>query len=199
MPVKVSFSPSVKVSPMLMVPWLCRPMMSPAKASSAAWRSAAMKVSASAMRISLSSRTWYMRMPRLYLPEHRRMKAMRSRCCGSMFAWILNTKPVSLPSVASTSRCTASCLQRRGRVRARNAPAAPRRRNSRWPSRRTPASVCPRDSRSRRTPRCRRAPARSRRRSARRDRRGTRALPRCAVPGSRDCVPRSPRPAASYA
>ena len=36
MPVNVSFSPSVKVSPMLIVPWLCRPMMSPAKASSAA-------------------------------------------------------------------------------------------------------------------------------------------------------------------
>ncbi len=111
---KVSFSPSVNVSPILMVPWLCRPMMSPAKASSAAWRSAAMKVSASAMRISLSRRTWYMRMPRLYLPEHRRMNAMRSRCCGSMFAWILNTKPVSLPSIASTSRCTVSCLSGAG-------------------------------------------------------------------------------------
>ena len=36
-----------------------------------------------------------MRMPRVYLPEHRRMNAMRSRCTGSMFAWILNTKPVS--------------------------------------------------------------------------------------------------------
>ena len=45
------------------------------------------------------------------------MNAMRSRCCGSMFAWILKTKPVSLPSLASTSRCTVSCLQRRGRVR----------------------------------------------------------------------------------
>jgi hypothetical protein len=30
MPVKVSASPSVKESPMLIVPWLCRPMMSPA-------------------------------------------------------------------------------------------------------------------------------------------------------------------------
>ncbi len=27
------------------------------------------------------------------------MNAMRSRCCGSMFAWILNTKPVSLSSL----------------------------------------------------------------------------------------------------
>jgi hypothetical protein len=56
MPVKVSFSPSVKVSPILMVPWLCRPMMSPAQASSAALRSPAMKVSASATRTSLPSR-----------------------------------------------------------------------------------------------------------------------------------------------
>ena len=30
MPVNVSRSPSVSVSPMLIVPWLCRPMMSPA-------------------------------------------------------------------------------------------------------------------------------------------------------------------------
>src|SRR5450631_456276 len=40
-PVKVRFSPSLKVSPMLMVPWLCNPMMSPAYASSAWLRSAA--------------------------------------------------------------------------------------------------------------------------------------------------------------
>ena len=58
MPVKVSDSPSVNVSPMLIVPWLCRPMMSPAKASSACCRSAAMNVSASAIRTSLPSRTW---------------------------------------------------------------------------------------------------------------------------------------------
>ena len=30
MPVNISDSPSVKVSPMLIVPWLCSPMMSPA-------------------------------------------------------------------------------------------------------------------------------------------------------------------------
>jgi len=30
MPVNMIFSPSVSVSPMLIVPWLCRPMMSPA-------------------------------------------------------------------------------------------------------------------------------------------------------------------------
>ena len=32
------------------------------------------------------------------------MNAMRSRCFGSMFAWILNTKPVSFSSVGSTTR-----------------------------------------------------------------------------------------------
>ena len=58
---------------------------------------------------------------------------------------------------------------------------------ARWPSRRTPASACRRDSRRRRTPRCRRAPARSRRRSSPRGRRGTRAPPRCAVRRSHDC------------
>ncbi|MFA7444121.1 MAG: peptide chain release factor 3, partial [Lysobacteraceae bacterium] len=32
------------------------------------------------------------------------MKATRSRCCGSMLAWILNTKPVSFSSSGTTSR-----------------------------------------------------------------------------------------------
>ncbi|MNZ30687.1 hypothetical protein D3C78_479650 [compost metagenome] len=32
------------------------------------------------------------------------MKAMRSRCFGSMFAWILNTKPENFSSVGSTTR-----------------------------------------------------------------------------------------------
>ena len=34
-------------------------------------------------------------MPRLKVPETIRMKAIRSRCCGSMLAWTLNTKPVT--------------------------------------------------------------------------------------------------------
>ncbi len=36
------------------------------------------------------------------------MKAMRSRCAGSMFAWILNTKPVSFGSPGSTTRSRAA-------------------------------------------------------------------------------------------
>src|SRR5438046_1032800 len=32
-------------------------------------------------------------MPRAYLPAHRRRKAMRSRCAGAMFDWILHTNP----------------------------------------------------------------------------------------------------------
>ncbi len=36
------------------------------------------------------------------------MNAMRSRCCGSMFAWILKTKPVSFASAASTTRSRVS-------------------------------------------------------------------------------------------
>ncbi len=34
------------------------------------------------------------------------MNAIRSRWPGSMLAWILNTKPVSLASSASTTRCS---------------------------------------------------------------------------------------------
>ena len=36
------------------------------------------------------------------------MNAMRSRCAGSMFAWILNTKPASFSSNGSTTRVVAS-------------------------------------------------------------------------------------------
>ena len=35
------------------------------------------------------------------------MKAIRSRCPGSMFAWILNTKPVIFGSAACTTRSSA--------------------------------------------------------------------------------------------
>ena len=35
------------------------------------------------------------------------MNAIRSRCPGSMFAWILNTKPVSFGSPGSTRRSIA--------------------------------------------------------------------------------------------
>ena len=65
-----------------------------------------MKVSALASFISLPLRTWKAFMPAVNLPEHTRMNATRSRCCGSMLAWILNTKPLSFGSNASTARCT---------------------------------------------------------------------------------------------
>ncbi len=108
MPVKPSTSPSVKVSPIWMVPWLCRPMMSPAQASSSISRSLEKKVSASAIFRSFLMRTWRIFMPFSYLPEQMRMKAMRSRCLGSMFAWILNTKPVNFSSTGSTVRSLAT-------------------------------------------------------------------------------------------
>src|SRR5690606_39820483 len=41
------------------------------------------------------------------LPIYTRMKAMRSRWLGSMFAWILNTTPVIRGSVAATMRLSA--------------------------------------------------------------------------------------------
>jgi hypothetical protein len=41
-------------------------------------------------------------MPRSNLPEQMRTKAMRSRWCLSMLAWILNTKPEKSLDVGST-------------------------------------------------------------------------------------------------
>ena len=43
-------------------------------------------------------------MPFSYFPEQILTKATRSRCWGSMFAWILNAKPVKAGSVGSMSR-----------------------------------------------------------------------------------------------
>ena len=43
-------------------------------------------------------------MPRLKWPEHRRTKAIRSRCLGSIFAWILNTNPLTFSSSGATAR-----------------------------------------------------------------------------------------------
>ena len=68
-----------------------------------------MKVSALASFTSLPLRTWKAFIPALNLPEHTRMNATRSRCCGSMFAWILNTKPVSFSSCGATSRPVVAC------------------------------------------------------------------------------------------
>ena len=58
-----------------------------------------------------SVRTTFTFMPRVSLPEHTRMKAMRSRWLGSMFAWILKTMPVMAFSVASTVRVAAFWLR----------------------------------------------------------------------------------------
>ena len=69
--------------------------MSPANASSTSVRSWAknwserLRVSARPVRTCCTS------MPRSKRPEQMRVKAMRSRCFGSMFAWILNTKAVN--------------------------------------------------------------------------------------------------------
>jgi hypothetical protein len=72
-----------------------------------------MKVSALASFTSLPVRTWKAFMPAVNLPEQTRMNATRSRCCGSMLAWILNTKPVSLSLAGCTARGGRARLRRR--------------------------------------------------------------------------------------
>ena len=73
-------------------------------------------------RSSLPERTTFSRMPRSKWPLATRTKAMRSRCAGSMLAWILNTTPLNLAS----SGCT-DALHRRAR-RPAAAPGRPARR-----------------------------------------------------------------------
>ncbi len=63
-----------------------RPMTSPGQASSMAVRSAARNWLGLARRTSLPSREWNALIPLVYRPDTTRMKAMRSRCEGSMFA-----------------------------------------------------------------------------------------------------------------
>ena len=104
MPVKRSSSPSVSASPIRRLPWFGMPRMSPAQASSASSRSRARKSTGLWIDIVLPERTWSSFMPRSKRPEQRRTKAMRSRCLGSMFAWILNTKPETFSSCGSTVR-----------------------------------------------------------------------------------------------
>ena len=82
--------------------------MSPAYASAARSRSPAIKVTASEMLTFLPIRTWSIFIPWLYLPDTIRIKAIRSRCLGSIFAWILNTKPENFSSSASTWRSAVS-------------------------------------------------------------------------------------------
>ena len=45
-----------------------------------------------------SVRVWITDMSRVNFPEQMRRKAMRSRCRGSMFAWILKMNPEKGPS-----------------------------------------------------------------------------------------------------
>src|SRR3546814_6589221 len=68
------------------------PMMSPGKASSASSRLCAKKKIGLGTAIGLPVCTWVSFMPRLNLPEHSRMKATRSRCCGFMFACTLKMR-----------------------------------------------------------------------------------------------------------
>ena len=72
------------------------------------------------------------------------MKAMRSRWFGSMFAWILKTKPVILGSSAFTRRPAAACARGLGANSAiasirsltpKSLSALPHKTGVRWPSR----------------------------------------------------------------
>src|SRR3546814_4279158 len=80
------------------------PMMSPGKASSASSRLCAKKKIGLGTAIGLPVCTWVSFMPRLNLPEHSRMKATRSRCCGFMFACTLTMNPETAGSPGSTTR-----------------------------------------------------------------------------------------------
>ena len=67
-----------------------------------------MKVTTFDTLISRPRRKCLTFMPRSKRPEHTRKKAMRSRWAGSMFAWILKTKPVNGCSDGATERTVAS-------------------------------------------------------------------------------------------
>ena len=109
MPVILSASPSVSVSPTRSVPWFGMPRMSPATASSPSSRSAAKKKIGFWMAKVLPVRTWLSFMPRLNLPEQMRKNATRSRWFGSMLACTLNTKPATFGSDGRISRGSAGC------------------------------------------------------------------------------------------
>ena len=63
-----------------------------------------MKVTTVLGLMTLPLRTTFRGMPRVNWPLATRTKAMRSRCAGSMLAWILNTTPLNLGSTGSTTR-----------------------------------------------------------------------------------------------
>src|SRR5471032_1809018 len=78
-------------------------MMSPAYASLIVSRSRPKKRYARVARISLPARLLNTAMSFVNLPEQTCTNATRSRWRGSMFAWILKTKPVKRSSVGSTT------------------------------------------------------------------------------------------------
>ena len=77
--------------------------MSPAKAWSTWERSWARNCTERERVRGLPVRRCWTFIPRSKRPEHTRRNAMRSRCWGSMFAWILNTKPENASAVGATS------------------------------------------------------------------------------------------------
>ena len=90
-------------------------MMSPAKASSSSSRRCDRKLTTVFGRSSLPERTTFSRMPRSKWPEATRTKAIRSRCAGSMLAWILKTTPLNFGSSGWTTRWVAARSRRRRR------------------------------------------------------------------------------------
>ena len=84
-------------------------MMSPGNASSASSRFCAKNRIGEWTAIGLPWPVGVSFMPRLNVPEHSRMKAMRSRCCGSIFACTLNTKPVTSSPSGETGAGSAGC------------------------------------------------------------------------------------------
>ena len=70
-------------------------MMSPGNASSASSRFCAKNRIGEWTASGLPEPLGVSFMPRLKVPEHSRMNAIRSRWLGSMLAWTLNTKPVT--------------------------------------------------------------------------------------------------------
>ena len=103
------------VSPMRSVPGSKTPMTSPGYASSTELRSCARNCCGAARRTIFPVRTCCTFIPRSKRPEHTRTNAMRSRCRGSMFAWILNTKPVNSGSSGSTMPARRLVRRRRRR------------------------------------------------------------------------------------
>ena len=95
--------PSASESPMRRLPASQSPRMSPAHASSMSVRSCARNWSGFASFSVRPVRGFRTSMPRVNLPETMRTNAMRSRCAGSMFAWILKTKPENAGESGSTS------------------------------------------------------------------------------------------------